>query len=110
MSKNNVTIVSTITKSWQDYLQTLQKDKRFMFIDIFLAFNAVVLIFLFGFCLLGGSYPFNAFLGGVGVCVGHIVLTIGLRLQADGKRPERAFGEYVFASLLLHFVTAHFIN
>jgi oligosaccharyltransferase complex subunit epsilon len=28
----------------------------------------------------------------------------------EGLVPERAFGEYVFASLLMHFVLIHFIN
>ncbi|CAN6618415.1 hypothetical protein TRVA0_007S01750 [Trichomonascus vanleenenianus] len=71
----------------------------------------------FVFCLLVGTFPFNAFLGGFASTVGQFVLTAALRVQylaSEGEfpkvSPERAFGDYIFGSLILHFIVYHFIN
>lgn len=108
----------SVITSYKQYLKDLENDQKLRLIDTFLAFLVVVGIFQFSFCLLGGSYPFNAFLGGFSATVGQFVLTVALRLQSaesnfelfGGLLPERAFGEYILASLILHFVIIHFIN
>lgn len=111
-------ITNSINAAYKQYLQDLETSQKLRLIDTFLAFLVVVGIIQFGFCLIGGSFPFNAFLAGFSATVGQFVLTVALRLQSvsentklfNGLLPERAFGEYIFASLLLHFVLIHFIN
>lgn len=109
-------IQNSISTAHKQYLKDLEDDQKLRLIDTFLAFLVVIGIFQFAFCILGGSYPFNAFLGGFSATVGQFVLTVGLRLQSNNSAlfhnllPERAFAEYIFASLILHFVIIHFIN
>lgn len=81
----------------------------------------------FVYVILVGNFPFNAFLGGFISCVGQFVLTVSLRMQYANATesatlekndespfptitPERALGDFVFASLVLHFIVFHFIN
>ncbi|TID28329.1 hypothetical protein CANINC_002506 [Pichia inconspicua] len=121
-AKSSTSFVDEITISiraaYKQYLSDLESSQKLRLIDTFLAFLVVVGIIQFGFCLIGGSFPFNAFLAGFSATVGQFVLTVALRLQSvdentklfNGLLPERAFGEYIFASLLLHFVLIHFIN
>lgn len=62
--------------------------------------------------------PFNAFLSGFSATVGQFVLTASLRIQTNPENKaefestshERAFADYVFGSLLLHFFCVNFIN
>lgn len=62
--------------------------------------------------------PFNAFLSGFSACVGQFVLTASLRIQTNFENKaefetishERAFADFVLASLLLHFFCVNFIN
>ena len=79
--------------------------------------------------------PFNAFLAGFSATVGQFVLTASLRIQTnpanrkefqssevdggakagvggkeEGISDERAFADYVFGSLVLHFFCVNFIN
>lgn len=79
-------------------------DRRLILIDSYLVFLVAVAVFQLGFALLGGSYPFNAFLGGFALCVAQFVLTVALRIN-----PKR-LGEFIFASLICAFVALHFIN
>lgn len=121
-TSSTISLLEELSKSvntaYEQYLKDLEKDQKLRLIDTFLAFLIVVGIFQFSFCLLGGSFPFNAFLAGFSATVGQFVLTVALRLQScdenrnlfNGLLPERAFGEYILSSLILHFVLIHFIN
>ena len=68
--------------------------------------------------LLTQAQPFNAFLSGFSACVGQFVLTASLRIQTNPENKadfesishERAFADFVFGSLLLHFFCVNFIN
>ncbi|KAM0104188.1 oligosaccharyltransferase complex subunit epsilon [Aspergillus fumigatus] len=102
---------------WQQYLTTT--PQRTMMLDAFM--------------------PFNAFLSGFCAAVGQFVLTASLRMQTSselkgvnskpsskGKNArfaaveggeqqgavshERAFADYIFGSLILHFFCINFIN
>lgn len=126
-------VVSAVNTSYNDYLRSL--TPRLKLIDTFLAFLVALGGLQFVYVILIGNFPFNAFLGGFISCVGQFVLTVSLRLQfvsqGGAKRPikisdegevepeiepvfsilpQRAFGDYIFASLILHFVVLHFIN
>ncbi|QSS56679.1 oligosaccharyl transferase subunit [Histoplasma capsulatum var. duboisii H88] len=120
---------------WQRYLT--QTPKRTLMLDSFMAFLLIVGGVQFLYCILAGNYPFNAFLSGFSAAVGQFVLTASLRMQtshqggkdgkptstsksvskpANGDLPsnglssERAFADYVFGSLILHFFCINFIN
>lgn len=116
-------VVSAFNTTFDDYCRTM--TPRLMVIDIFLSFLVALGALQFIYVLLVGNFPFNAFLGGFISCVGQFVLLVSLRLQikpsqtVEGKAPlklqfnispERAFGDFIFASLILHFIVYHFIN
>lgn len=101
--------------SLRAYWDQVQKDNRLKLIDIFCVFLvAVALVQTVFMALIRDTFPFNAFLAGFVICVGQFVLLISLRLQLvspfAGISKNRAFGEFVLASLILHFISLHFIN
>ncbi|QSZ29713.1 hypothetical protein DSL72_004230 [Monilinia vaccinii-corymbosi] len=101
---------------WQNYLD--KTPQRTKLIDVFMSFLVVVGVLQFVYCILAGNYPFNAFLSGFSATVGQFVLTASLRIQTNVENkaefssvsPERAFADYVFGSLILHFFCVNFIN
>ncbi|KAF8534486.1 DAD/Ost2 [Trichophaea hybrida] len=72
----------------------------------------------FAYCIIAGNYPFNAFLAGFSATVGQFVLTASLRMQSNPANKEhfkevsqeRAFADFIFGSLILHFFCINFIN
>ncbi|KAH8814999.1 putative Dolichyl-diphosphooligosaccharide--protein glycosyltransferase subunit DAD1 [Xylogone sp. PMI_703] len=101
---------------WRNYLD--KTPQRTKLIDVFMAFLVVVGVLQFVYCVIAGNYPFNAFLSGFAATVGEFVLTASLRIQTNTENkaefgsvsPERAFADYVFGSLILHFFCINFIN
>lgn len=103
-------VAAAVEATFKDYRST--STPRLQLIDAFLAFLVALGVLQFVYVLLVGNFPFNAFLGGFIACVGQFVLTVSLRFfyVRKDELPPRAFGEYVFASLILHFIVIHFIN
>ncbi|OAL67784.1 oligosaccharyl transferase subunit Dad1 [Trichophyton rubrum] len=122
-----------ILNIWDNY--TTNTPQRTLLLDIFMAFLVVVGGTQFVYCVLAGNYPFNAFLSGFSAAVGQFVLTASLRMQTSdvGKTKtagssgvssgadtpiqdrgegssERAFADYIFGSIVLHFFCINFIN
>jgi len=101
---------------WNNYQQ--KTPQRTKLIDSFLAFLVVVGALQFVYCVIGGNYPFNAFLSGFSATVGQFVLTASLRMQTNVENAvefktvsnERAFADFIFGSLILHFFCVNFIN
>ncbi|CCE92946.1 dolichyl-diphosphooligosaccharide-protein glycotransferase TDEL_0F01350 [Torulaspora delbrueckii] len=121
--KSKIPSSGTISKDFSDafnvslesYLSQVKKDNRLKLIDIFCVFLvAIALVQTVFMAMIRDTFPFNAFLAGFIVCVGQFVLLISLRLQIVDSFPgiskNRAFGEFVLASLVLHFISLHFIN
>ncbi|KAL5339323.1 defender against death DAD protein [Aspergillus crustosus] len=132
----NASVSDIAVHVWQQYLTTT--PQRTLLLDAFMAFLVLVGGVQFVYCVVAGNYPFNAFLSGFCAAVGQFVLTASLRMQtsspADGagfkssaKGPkvvvgrgegkeeggvshERAFADYIFGSLILHFFCVNFIN
>ncbi|KAL6711996.1 oligosaccharyltransferase complex subunit epsilon [Coniothyrium glycines] len=101
---------------WSKYVQ--KTPQRTKLLDTFMAFLVAVGALQFLYVVLVGNFPFNAFLSGFSATVGQFVLTVSLRLQTNPANKadfenishERAFADYVFGSLLLHFFCVNFIN
>ncbi|CRG90257.1 oligosaccharyltransferase complex subunit epsilon [Talaromyces islandicus] len=123
--------VSEITQHiWQRYLA--QTSQRTFLLDAFMAYLVLVGGIQFVYCVIAGNYPFNAFLAGFSAAVGQFVLTASLRMQTSSSVPtkgagskgktaegeegtseishERAFADFIFGSLILHFFCINFIN
>ncbi|KAK7545664.1 DAD family-domain-containing protein [Phyllosticta citricarpa] len=101
---------------WRNY--QAKTDQRTKLLDVFMAFLVVVGALQFVYCVIGGTYPFNAFLSGFSATVGQFVLTASLRIQTNPENKgdfgsishERAFADYIFGSVILHFFCVNFIN
>ncbi|KAK3337112.1 DAD family-domain-containing protein [Cercophora scortea] len=110
--------------SWEQVVQNIashyikETPQRTKLLDAFMAFLVAVGALQFLYCVLAGNYPFNAFLSGFSATVGQFVLTAALRIQTTEANksdfpavsPERAFADFVFCSLILHFFCVNFIN
>merc|ERR1711939_586923 len=115
-SSNNQSPQEIALGIWQNYLDTT--PQRTKLIDVFMSFLVVVGVLQFVYCVIAGNYPFDAFLSGFSATVGQFVLTASLRIQTNVENkaefsevsPERAFADYVFGSLILHFFCVNFIN
>lgn len=91
-------------------------------IDIFLAYVLVTGIVQFIYCLIVGTFPFNAFLAGFLSTVGVFVLTVSLRMQLDPANrsdpsnrwtrlsPRRALADWLFCNLILHLAVLNFLG
>lgn len=63
---------SVIEKLWKSYQKETAQNLKL--IDAYLAFILFSGIFQFIYCVLVGTYPYNAFLSGFISCVGSFVL------------------------------------
>ncbi|KAI9669446.1 MAG: oligosaccharyltransferase complex subunit epsilon [Alyxoria varia] len=111
-------IADVLTNLWNRYDE--QTPSRTKTVDVFMGFLMVVGVLQFVYVCAVGSYPFNAFLSGFSATVGQFVLTASLRIQTNPQNraefaggvssDERAFADFVFSSLVLHFFCVNFIN
>ncbi|PSN69684.1 defender against death DAD protein [Corynespora cassiicola Philippines] len=101
---------------WDNYVS--KTPQRVKLLDTFMAFLVFVGALQFLYCIIVGNFPFNAFLSGFSATVGQFVLTASLRIQTNPENKaefasishERAFADFVFGSVLLHFFCVNFIN
>jgi len=63
---------------------------RTLLLDAFMAFLVLVGGIQFLYAVVGGNYPFNAFLSGFSAAVGQFVLTASLRMQTSERPPAGA--------------------
>ncbi|KAI9312484.1 DAD family-domain-containing protein [Dichotomocladium elegans] len=117
--KNNAAFAKTVSALrvfWTSY--THETPKSLKLIDIYLAYIMLTGVLQFLYMVIAGTFPYNAFLGGFISTVGSFVLAANLRIQTNEKNasqfasvsPERAFGDFAVASLLLHFFCFHFLG
>ncbi|KAL1917032.1 uncharacterized protein VTP21DRAFT_5230 [Calcarisporiella thermophila] len=107
---------SSVSKLFSSYSRETPTSLKL--IDVYLVFILLTGIFQFVYMLAVGTFPYNSFLAGFISTVGSFVLTANLRIQTnprnaqDFKRisPERAFADFVFASVMLHFFVVNYIG
>lgn len=92
--------------------------KRLKAIDAYLVYIFLTGVFQFAYCTLVGTFPFNAFLSGFISTVASFILGVCLRIQVNtknkddffGLKDQRAFGDFIFAHIILHLVVVNFIG
>ncbi|GAA5828775.1 hypothetical protein JCM11251_005869 [Rhodosporidiobolus azoricus] len=108
--------VGSVQTLWTAYQR--ETSARLKLIDSFMFFLMLTGVAQFVYCLGVTNYPFNAFIAGFAATVGQFVLCGALRIQVnpDNKStfptisPERAFGDFTFASILLHFFVWQYLG
>ncbi|GJN90749.1 hypothetical protein Rhopal_003763-T1 [Rhodotorula paludigena] len=108
--------VDAVQTLWTNYRE--QTAPRLKLIDSFMFFLMLTGVLQFIYCFAVTNYPFNAFIGGFAATVGQFVLLGALRIQCnpDNKStfpsvsPERAFGDFLFGSLILHFFVWNYLG
>ncbi|PWO00620.1 defender against death DAD protein [Tilletiopsis washingtonensis] len=105
-------------------LVTLQRSylahtpARLRLLDAFMAFLVLSGVLQFVYCIAISNFPLNSFIAGFASTVGQFVLCASLRIQANEANaaefpknsPERAFGDFLFASVVLHFFVVNFLG
>jgi oligosaccharyltransferase complex subunit epsilon len=107
---------SVLKRFYDDYSQTTPKKLKIL--DAYLLYILLTGILQFAYCCLVGTFPFNSFLSGFISSVGSFVLAVCLRVQVNpqnksefvGISPERAFGDFIFAHVILHLVVINFMG
>jgi oligosaccharyltransferase complex subunit epsilon len=108
------TLRQIITSFIGSYEQTT--SWKIKLIDSYIVFSGLVFVVQLIYVVLNGLYPMNSLLAGLIVCIGSITLTVSLRLQVnpitkvDSYSNEKAFAEYLFASLLLYIACINFLG
>lgn len=112
MPQSVTTISSRLVREY-----TEETPLRLKAIDTYMVFCVAVGMVQFVYCLLAGTFPYNAFLAGFGSAVACFVFAANLRIKTNPKNasqfsgsPESAFAEFVFCHIVLHFVVANFLG
>ncbi|KAL3090933.1 hypothetical protein niasHS_007308 [Heterodera schachtii] len=111
-----VEVFDSLSKLYADYQRTTAKKLKI--IDAYMVYIFFTGVFQFVYCLLVGTFPFNAFLAGFISTVACFVLAANLRIQVNPENkvefptisPERAFADFIFAHVILHLVVVNFIG
>ncbi|XP_029436192.1 dolichyl-diphosphooligosaccharide--protein glycosyltransferase subunit DAD1 [Rhinatrema bivittatum] len=112
----STSVVSVVSRFLDEYLSST--PQRLKVLDAYLLYILLTGLMQFVYCLLVGTFPFNSFLSGFTSCVGSFVLAVCLRIQINpqnksdfqGISPERAFADFLFASIILHLVVVNFVG
>ncbi|EFP82930.1 uncharacterized protein PGTG_09898 [Puccinia graminis f. sp. tritici CRL 75-36-700-3] len=115
-STNTSMISSAMKQLTRSYIE--ETPSSLLLIDSVLVFLIGSAVIQLAYCVLVTSFPFNAFLGAFSVHVGQFVLLASLRSQVNPLNssqfefvsPERAFADFVFGSLVLHFFAFNFLG
>jgi len=115
-AQNASATANAVDSLWKAYLDNT--PSRLKLIDAFLVFIMLSGVSQFLYCVLITNFPFNAFLAGFASCIGQFVLTASLRQQVNPENrsefpdvsPERAFADFAFGSIILHFFVFNFLG
>ncbi|KAJ2747428.1 Dolichyl-diphosphooligosaccharide-protein glycosyltransferase subunit dad1 [Coemansia sp. BCRC 34301] len=112
MSTSTADILTRLARDYAD-----ETPVRLKAIDAYMVFCVAVGVAQFAYCLLAGTFPYNAFLAGFGSAVACFVFAANLRIKSNAKNstqfagmPESAFAEFVFCHIIVHFIVANFLG
>ncbi|UZJ51311.1 hypothetical protein CBS101457_000631 [Exobasidium rhododendri] len=105
--------IKTLVNSYQD-----NTPARLKLVDAFCTFLMISGVLQFVYCFAITNFPFNSFIAGFAATVGQFVLAASLRIQCNKSNseefpsisPERAFGDFIFGSVVLHFFVVNFLG
>merc|ERR1712222_109451 len=92
--------------------------KLIKIVDCFILYAVTVAALQYTYLCLFGSFPYNAFLGGLFCSLGFAVLTISFRMQIDPTtlndpdrkaNLEKVFADYCVACVFLFFVAISYV-
>ncbi|CAD5206586.1 unnamed protein product [Bursaphelenchus okinawaensis] len=112
-SNNAIVVLKTLYNQYQK-----STPSRLKLIDAYLFYILITGVAQFVYGVLFGTFPFNAFLAGFISTVASFVLAACLRIQVNPENQsefnqisvERAFGDFIFAHLILHLVVVNFLG
>lgn len=113
--KEEVERLKQLTKSFLSNYKEANSEK-IRLIDVFIVFNAIILLLQLCYMLTNGLDPMNSFLSGIVCCLGSITLLVCLRLHVNpksklqGNSNEKVFAEFFITSLILYFVCVNFMG
>ncbi|KAI9301648.1 DAD/Ost2 [Cunninghamella echinulata] len=112
--------MNKIIDASQKFITAYKKDTSISLkiIDVYLVYIMITGILQFVYMMIAGTFPYNAFLAGFISTVGSFVLAANLRIQTNPQNkdsfktisPERAFADFAFCSLLLHFFCINYLG
>ncbi|KAA3680399.1 oligosaccharyltransferase complex subunit epsilon [Paragonimus westermani] len=114
--KESISIGAILKDFFHTYKTTT--PKRLQILDIYLSYVLLTGIVQFIYCCIVGTFPFNAFLSGFISCVASFVLGVCLRMHSNPQNkhvflpfcPESAYGDFIFAHVILHLVVFNFMG
>ncbi|VDO04737.1 unnamed protein product [Rodentolepis nana] len=107
---------SVFSDIYQEYRQTT--PLKLKLIDVYLVYVFFTGVIQFIYCCLVGTFPFNAFLAGFISSVTSFILAVCLRMHSNPQNkdvfpdymPEWAFGNFIFAHVVLHLAVFNFMG
>jgi len=92
--------------------------EKLKILDACVALDFLVGVTLFVYCLLSGSFPFNAFLAAFLGTIAMFTLTICIRVQLDDHNAkdfgylstERAYADFALANAILHLAVLNYVG
>ncbi|KAH9277846.1 Dolichyl-diphosphooligosaccharide--protein glycosyltransferase subunit DAD1 [Echinococcus granulosus] len=109
-------MLSVISDILREYQQTTALELKL--IDVYLVYVFITGVIQFLYCCSVGTFPFNAFLAGFISTVASFVLAVCLRMHSNPQNadvfpdymPEWAFGNFIFAHVVLHLAVFNFMG
>ncbi|CAO1630301.1 unnamed protein product [Parajaminaea phylloscopi] len=107
---------NVLASVWSAYQQAT--PPRHKIIDAFLIFNMVAGILIFAHGMLVTTFPFDSWIAAFASTAGQFVLTAALRIQTTPANASdfpkvtqsRAFADFLFGSIILHFFVINYLQ
>ena len=115
-SKSSLSALSIFSDIYNEYLRST--PLKFKLIDAYLVYILFTGVIQFLYCCLVGTFPFNALLAGFISTVASFILGVCLRMHSNPENkdvfpvfmPEWAFGNFIFAHVVLHLAVFNFMG
>ncbi|CAO1623268.1 unnamed protein product [Jaminaea pallidilutea] len=107
---------NVLSSVWSSYRAST--PVRHKIIDAFLVFNMVAGILIFAHGMLLTTFPFDSWISSFASTAGQFVLLAALRIQTTPANasdfpkvtPEKAFRDFLFGSVVLHYFVINYLQ